>query len=140
MPEPQWTAETVKLVGDALYAYAESLGMDPAMIRAYGAAVPVLATLAEAGLLVTPQMAAERDRLREAGRLLYGLFDAWWNHVGTWDPGQELICDGTRLTDIAALLDRDDLDRLTAAAEAVDARGDEIRTLLGVRDAFEWPR
>jgi hypothetical protein len=67
---------------------------------------------------------------RDAAQALFGLFDVMWNQVGFYDPGRELISDGTWLTGIAALVETTDSDLIEQALEAVEPHLEAIRAAL----------
>lgn len=96
----------IEVIGDALYAYAERLGMDPGMIRAYGAAVPIRDALQSAGLLVTPELIALRELAGFA-------VDAWRDDVDE-APDEVSASVTARTLDSALSL-------LAAAVDALDA-------------------
>lgn len=74
---------------------------------------------------------ARGAELTDLLRATFGVYDAWWHNVGTYDPGKVLVSDGTTLTGIASLLDFDDSLLMEDACEAVELHEERIRELLG---------
>jgi hypothetical protein len=65
-----------------------------------------------------------------AAQALFRVYETWCNEVGTCDPGDKLVSDGTVLTSVAALLNVDDANAMEDACTAVEPYEADLRRML----------
>jgi hypothetical protein len=71
---------------------------------------------------------------REAVAGLFRLYDLYWNEVGGWDPGDELVNQG-----FASLVDNQDYRRLEDACLAIEPFEEQLAQLVAERPEAERP-
>ncbi len=68
----------------------------------------------------------------DAARALFLVYETWWHKVGMTDPGEELISDGVKLSEVAGLIDFADNEALDDACTLVEPHETTLRELLRV--------
>lgn len=71
----------------------------------------------------------------DVARALFAVYETWWHQVGTYDPGHELVSDGTKLTGIGGLLTSEDDDAMEAVCVEVEKHEQKIRAALDLGGA-----
>lgn len=69
--------------------------------------------------------------LLDALKALYNVYETYWNGIGMYDAGKELICDGVKLNNIISLISIEDSHLMEAACVGIEPYEQYIKNLIG---------